>query len=191
MSHTMFPRVRRLRRGYHCGQVETFLARVDPPASAAPAPLKPADVRRVGFELVRHGYAPAPVDARLDEIEEALLAQQEGDGGRDPSSDLLVLREQLVAPALQRFAHIGRLRRGYHLLDVDVFLNRVAEMLSGAGEVTVEDVRRVAFRSQRGGYDEGAVDELLDRVVEALLLQRHRAISDDKGRDEHISHPQA
>ena len=60
-----------------------------------------------------------------------------------------------------------------------------------SGALTVEDVRRVAFRSQRGGYDEGAVDELLDRVVEALLLQRHRATSDDKGRDEHISHPQA
>lgn len=179
MSHTMFPRVRRLRRGYHCAQVETFLARVEQALSGAQPQVTAADVRRVGFELVRHGYALAAVDAHLDELEERLLAMQSPSGGgrrarNDPSSDLLFLRDELVAPYMRRFPRARTWRRGYLLDDVDDFLDRVTETLSGAGEhpVTVDDVRRVAFRPKRGGYEERAVDETLDRVVEALLVLR-------------------
>jgi DivIVA domain-containing protein len=177
----MFPRVRRVRRGYHCKQVETFFAQVRLAESGGREPLEPADVRRVGFELVRHGYAPAAVDARLDELEERLLAAADTGGGRrgrsDAASDLEFLRAQLVTPYMRRFPRTGWLRRGYRLDDVDEFLDQVAGALAADGTVTVtvEDVRRVAFRPKRGGYEEGAVDDTLDRVVEALILQRRTA----------------
>ena len=181
MSHKLFPRVSRVRRGYHCRQVETFLGQVELAAAGGREPMLPDDVRRVGFELVRHGYRPDPVDARLDEIEEQLLAAQDTGGGRrgrsDPASDLEFLRGQLVAPYMQRFPRTGWLHRGYSLDDVDEFLDRVVGALSGGGAVTVDDVRRVAFRPKRGGYAEGPVDETLDRVVEVLLVQRRTGAS--------------
>jgi DivIVA domain-containing protein len=173
--------VSRVRRGYHCRQVETFLAQGELAATGARPQLLPDAVRRVGFELVRHGYRPESVDERLDQIEEQLLAAQETGGGRrgrrDPASDLEFLRGQLVSPYMQRFPRTGWLRRGYSLDDVDEFLDRVVGALSGDGTVTVEDVRRVACRPKRGGYDEGPVDETLDRVVEALLVLRRSGAS--------------
>jgi DivIVA domain-containing protein len=177
MNHTMFPRVRRLRSGYQCAQVETFLARVEGALTGAQPQVSAADVRRVGFELVRHGYVLADVDAHLDELEERLLAMQSPSGGgrrarNDPNSDLLFLRDELVAPYMRRFPRTRTWRRGYLLDDVDDFLDRVAATLSGADDdpVTVDDVRRMAFRPKRGGYEERAVDETLDRVVEMMLL---------------------
>jgi DivIVA domain-containing protein len=175
----MFPRVRRVRRGYHCKQVETFFSRVRLAESGGREPLEPADVRHVGFELVRHGYAPGAVDARLDEVEERLLAAADTGGGRrgrsGPASDLEFLQAQLDTPYMRRFPRTGWLRRGYRLDDVDEFLDQVAGALAADGTVTVEDVRRVAFRPKRGGYDESAVDDTLDRVVEALILKRRTA----------------
>jgi DivIVA domain-containing protein len=179
VKHTMFPRVRRVRRGYHCRQVETFFRQAQRAGSGDSEPLQAADVRRVGFELVRHGYTPAAVDARLDELEERLLGAEDTGGGRrgnrDPASDLEFLRAQLDTPYMRRFPRTGWLRRGYRLDDVDEFLDQVSGALAGDGTVTVEDVRRVAFRPKRGGYDEGAVDDTLDRVVEALILRRRAA----------------
>jgi DivIVA domain-containing protein len=176
----MFPRVRRVRRGYHCKQVETFFRQVQLAEAGGREALAPADVRHVGFELVRHGYTPGVVDARLDELEERLLvAQDSGGGGRrgrqNPTGDLEFLRAQLVTPYMRRFPRTGWLRRGYRLDDVDEFLDQVAGALAGDGTVTVDDVRRMAFRPKRGGYDESAVDDTLDRVVEVLIVLRRPA----------------
>ncbi len=179
MKHTMFPRVRRVRRGYHCRQVEAFFGQVQLADAGGREPLGPTDVRRVGFELVRHGYTPGAVDTRLDELEERLLVVQDSGGGRrgrpDPTSDLEFLRAQLLTPYMRRFPRTGWLHRGYRLDDVDEFLDQVAGALAGDGTVTVDDVRRVAFRPKRGGYDEAAVDDTLDRVVEALIMLRRPA----------------
>ncbi|MDQ1629115.1 MAG: hypothetical protein QOI54_2859 [Actinomycetota bacterium] len=174
----MFPRASRLRRGYHCRQVERFLADVELSYTGAHPPVTATDVRRAGFELVHHGYDPGAVDSRLDELEERLLALRSASGGGrrgrdDPSSDLLFLREELVSPYMRRFARAGALRRGYDMDDVDDFIDQVADTLAGGdAQLTVDDVRRVTFRPRRGGYDELAVDETLDRVVEALLMLR-------------------
>jgi DivIVA domain-containing protein len=44
-------------------------------------------------------------------------------------------------------------------------------------QLTAEGVRTTGFKSRRGGYSEEAVDEMLDRVVEVLLVQRRSADS--------------
>ena len=62
-------------------------------------------------------------------------------------------------------------RRGYHVGEVDAFLDRVADTLRGADDVTVHDVHQVIFSRAplgRRGYREDEVDAFLDEVEVAL-----------------------
>jgi DivIVA domain-containing protein len=152
-----------------------------------------ADIRRAGFELVRHGYVVGAVDARLDELEERVLLVEAATSGRrgrsDPDRDVKFLRDELDKPYMRRFPRSGMLRRGYDLDDVDGLVDRVLARLNGANdtsqapmeELTVEDVRTAGFKPRRGGYAEEAVDEMLDRVVELLLVQRRESDSSRSG----------
>jgi DivIVA domain-containing protein len=179
VRHARFPRVRRLRRGYHCKQVDAFLAGVEASLIGQLPPIAPSDIRRAGFELVRHGYDIGAVDSHLDSLEERVLALSGGVSGRRrravSASDEQLLRDQLDAPYMRRFSRASILRRGYNVDDVDEFLDRVTAALSGDAEVTVEQSREVSFRPKRGGYDENAVDETLDHIVEVLLIKRRAA----------------
>lgn len=157
------------------------------------APMAAADIRRAGFELVRHGYAVAPVDARLDDLEERVLLVEAATSGRrarsDPDTDgtdVQFLRDQLNEPYMRRFPRSGILRRGYDLDDVDGLVDRVLARFNGVNNsdevLTVEDVRTAGFKPRRGGYAEEAVDEMLDRVVELLLVQRRETDSSGSSR---------
>jgi DivIVA domain-containing protein len=197
MTHKRFPRSVRWRRGYHRRQVDSFLANVELSLQGALPPMAASDIRRAGFELVRHGYAVAAVDAHLDELEEQVLVVEGATSGRrgrtDPESDVQFLCEQLEAPHMRRFPRSRMWRRGYDLDQVDDFVDRVLasfdalankgaprdNAVSALGVVptlSVEDVRGTGFKPRRGGYAELAVDETLDRVVEVLLV--HRRVAD-------------
>jgi DivIVA domain-containing protein len=76
---------------------------------------------------------------------------------------------------MKRFPRAGTLRRGYDVDDVDDFVDHALAALQGTETITVEQVRAAAFRPRRGGYQEDAVDDMLDRVVELLLLLRRQA----------------
>jgi len=52
---------------------------------------------------------------------------------------------------------------------VDLVADKLAKYLETGDSVTVEQVRAVAFRMQRGGYREGQVDAVLDAVIEVML----------------------
>ncbi|MDQ1618264.1 MAG: hypothetical protein QOJ27_3181 [Sphingomonadales bacterium] len=175
----MFPRVRRWRRGYHCRQVEAFLSSVEVSLGGHLPPMAASDIRRAGFELVRHGYAVADVDHHLDALEERVLTLQTAASGRrgrpDPASDEQFLRDELSGPHMRRFPRAGMLRRGYDVDDVDDFIDRVTSVLAGTDEMTVDEARAAGFCPKRGGYDEESVDETLDRVVEWLLVKRRAA----------------
>jgi DivIVA domain-containing protein len=195
MTHKRFPRASRWRRGYHCRQVDVFLARVEVSLQGDFPPMAAADIRRAGFELVRHGYSVAAVDARLDDLEERALLVEGATSGRrvrsDPDADVQFLRDELSKPYMRRFPKSGMLRRGYDLDDVDGLVDRVLARFNGVSddgvnntdqELTVEDVRTAGFKPRRGGYEEEAVDEMLDRVVELLLVQRRQEDSSRRGR---------
>lgn len=184
MRHSRFPRTHRWRRGYHCRQVDAFLAHVESSLQGTLPPMAASDIRRAGFEMVRHGYAVAQVDAHFDELEERVLVVESATSGRrgrtDPDSDVRFLREQLDQPHMRRFPRSRLLRRGYDLDEVDDFIDLVLarfDALNGdeSRSLTVEDVRATGFKPRRGGYAERAVDETLDRVVEVLLVQRRAA----------------
>lgn len=175
-GHDRFPRVGRLHRGYHRRQVDAFLDRAEVSLNGLLRPLSAAEIRQAGFELVRHGYEVGAVDAALDEIEERAMRAQSATGGRRGRSDLQAevrfLREELTTPYMKRFPRAGALTRGYDVDDVDDFLDRVADTLGGLDQLTVEDVRSMAFRPKRGGYAEDAVDDALDQVIELMLVLR-------------------
>jgi DivIVA domain-containing protein len=80
------------------------------------------------------------------------------------------------------------LRRGYDLDDVDGLVDRVLARFNGVNntdqDLSVEDVRTAGFKPRRGGYAEEAVDEMLDRVVELLLVQRRQSDSSGTGRSQ-------
>jgi DivIVA domain-containing protein len=139
-------------------------------------------VRQAGFELVRGGYAVAEVDEYLDALEERVLVAQGRLAGRrgrsDPAGETEFLKAELTSPYMKRFARASFLRRGYHVDDVDEFVDRVVGALDGTDTVSVEEVRQVPFRPRRGGYREDAVDDAMDRVVEYLLLVRREGAAD-------------
>lgn len=171
-----FPRVRRWRRGYHRRQVEVFFNQVEVALSGVLPPPSAAEIRRVGFELVHGGYDTAVVDAALDSLEERAVAighRLSGRRGRiDTAGEVAFLREEMSAAYMKRLPRAGTLHRGYHVDEVDDFLDQVLKTLDGQGSLTVDKVRTMAFRPRLGGYAEEAVDDLLDRVVELLLLLR-------------------
>ena len=182
MSHHRFTRVSRLHKGYHCRQVDAFLDHVEVSLGGVFPPPTASEVRQAGFELVRGGYTVAEVDAYLDALEERVLVAQGRLAGRrgrsDPAGEAEFLKTELTGPYMKRFARASFLRRGYHVDDVDEFVDRVVGALGGNDAVSVEDVRQVPFRPRRGGYREDAVDDAMDRVVEYLLLVRREGTAD-------------
>lgn len=179
--HDRFPRVGRLRRGYHPRQVDAYLNHVEVSLSGVFPPPTASEVRQVGFELVHHGYDTEAVDVALDAIEERVHLLQGMAAGRRGRLDLAgeaeFLKGELAAPYMQRFPRTRALRRGYDVDDVDDFVDQVLAALDGGAPLDPVRVREVSFRPRRGGYDEDAVDDMLDRVVEIALVLRRKSFT--------------
>jgi DivIVA domain-containing protein len=192
-----FPQTSGREKGYDPVTVDAFLARAREafeipdavvPGSAAQetgpqelSPLTSADIRRTAFPLVKRGYRIPAVDAAMGRIEDAFAAREREQalsvaGARAwvGSSRRLAqeVLDRLSRPQRQRFRRVGALRYGYRIDEVDVVADRVARYLASGESLTVEQVRTVAFRMQRNGYDEVQVDAVLDAVIEVMLAVR-------------------
>ena len=77
--------------------------------------------------------------------------------------------DRLARPKRHRFDRVSALRYGYRMDEVDLVTDKIARYLEAGDSVTVEQVRSVAFRMQRGGYREAQVDAVLDAVVDVML----------------------
>ncbi|MCR2814416.1 DivIVA domain-containing protein [Microbacterium jiangjiandongii] len=175
-----FPETQGREKGYDKAAVDSFLAEAREAfeADAADASLTSGDVRRAGFPLVRHGYVIAAVDAALGRIEDAFAARERERAlsragarawvgrSRDLGQEVL---DRLSRPPAHRFDRVGALRYGYRIDEVDIVADKLAAYLESGEPLTVEQVRTVAFRMQRGGYREVQVDAVLDAVVEVML----------------------
>jgi len=173
-----FPETRGREKGYEKQAVDDFLARARTAFEVGGEPLTATDVRQVAFPLVRRGYAIASVDAALGRIEDAFAARDResalSEGGvrewvgqtRDTAQTVL---DRLSRPRGHRFDRVSSLRYGYRIDEVDLVSDKISGYLETGRSVTVEQVRSVAFRMQRGGYREAQVDAALDAVVEVML----------------------
>lgn len=172
-----FPRAQRWRRGYDRVQVDRYLRHVETALATGRAELSAADIRKVGFDLMRGGYEVSAVDARLDDLElRAVQLERERSGGQQglgvrSVDEIEPLRRVGEARRGRRFPRVASLRPGYATEAVDDFVGRLAATLTGRGDEgpDLHDVRGVVFPPRRGGYDEDAVDDFLDRVVDVLL----------------------
>jgi len=171
-------------RGYDRAAVDAFLRRAraafedETDADAEAEPVTAQTIRDASFPLTRHGYAIAPVDAALGRIEDAFAARERAEAiasvgaarwvaqQRELAQEIL---DRLTRPRKQRFQRVGILRYGYRIDEVDIVADRIAAYLADGTPITVEQVRSVAFRMQRGGYREAQVDAVLDAVVEVML----------------------
>ncbi len=174
-----FPEASGRHKGYEKRAVDAFLAQ----ARAAfedddPDALRSAEVRAAAFPLVRRGYAVAAVDAALARIEDAFAARERQQamnrrGARawveQSRENAQVVLDRLLRPRGRRFDRVGVLRYGYRVDEVDLVADKIARYLAAGEPVTVEQVRAVAFRMQRGGYRETQVDAVLDAVVDVIL----------------------
>ncbi|WP_404433259.1 DivIVA domain-containing protein [Microbacterium lacus] len=173
-----FPQVSGRTRGYDVQAVDAFLARARSSFESGSNDVTSAAVREVSFPLTRKGYAIAAVDSALSRIEDAFAARE-----RDAAVSVAgaqawvgqtreiaqVVLDRLSRPKGRRFDRVGMLRYGYRVDEVDLVVDRIATYLQTGQSVTVEQVRGVAFRMERGGYREVQVDAVLDAVVEIML----------------------
>lgn len=179
--HDAFARVQGRAKGYDPAAVDAFLARAreafesDTPGESAVAA---SDVRDVSFALVRGGYAIGPVDAALGRVEDAFAAQERQQtiarmGARawvqQQREDAQVVLDRLGRDRRHRFDRVSFVHYGYRVEEVDLVADRIAGYLTNGTGLTVEQVRSVAFRMQRGGYRETQVDAVLDAVIEIML----------------------
>jgi DivIVA domain-containing protein len=179
-----FPHTRNSRRGYRVDQVEDFLedARqaytADPNASVA---VSASTIRQMAFDMQKGGYSPVHVDAALERLEDAFASrerersiQQVGDQAwyteaRTIAQEILT---RLARPLGHRFDRVSFLSGGYNRKDVDAFSKRLTSYFQEGKAMSVDEVRTVAFRPQKGGYRESQVDLLLDAVVNVMLAVR-------------------
>jgi DivIVA domain-containing protein len=174
-----FPETAGRRKGYEKHAVDAFLAQARAAFEADdPEALRSAEVRSIAFPLVRHGYAIAAVDAALGRIEDAFATREREyamsqRGARAWVSESRTVAQEvldrLTRPRGRRFDRMNVLRYGYRVDEVDLVGDKIARYLASGEPVTVEQVRSVAFRMQRGGYREAQVDAVLDAVVEVML----------------------
>ena len=161
--------VRRFGEGYDAAEVDAFLQRAAEALEGAGAGLASDDVHAVLFTSVRRrGYDTSAVDDLLDRLADALRGRV-----RAPRH----AGAALLTAADLRAVHLPGaplLATGYAREDVDALLRRAASALASRGAggpgLTADAVRGATLgTTRRGGYDVGAVDDLLDRVALALV----------------------
>jgi DivIVA domain-containing protein len=180
-----FPRARKPRLGYNTTQVEEFLqlARRAYDRTARPddAPLTSDRIRLTAFGMQKGGYSTAHVDAALERLEDAFAAQERqvaarlhGDEAwlREARGTAQVVSNRLARPEGHRFDRVNPLVRGYSVREVDRFGDKLMRYFRDGWPISIDDVRTVVFKTQRGGYREAQVDLLLDAVVDVMLAVR-------------------
>lgn len=173
-----FPETRGREKGYEKQAVDEFLARARTSFEVGGENMTSLDVRQVAFPLVRHGYAIASVDAALGRIEDAFAARERESAVSEAGVQAWIgqtretaqtILDRLSRPRGRRFDRVSSLRYGYRTHEVDLVADKISHYLETGESVSVEQVRSVAFRMQRGGYREAQVDAVLDAVVEVML----------------------
>lgn len=173
-----FPVTGKREKGYAASQVDEFFDRARTEYDAPQPALTSVDIRQAGFDLVRGGYDPRPVDAALERLEQAFaqrersvaLATAGPDAWRAQAKrQARVIVDRLQRPEGKRFRRTGLFSTGYRRHDVDEFSQRIIDVFCVGTPLTADEVRDVTFGRERHGYDEAQVDAVLDRTIEILL----------------------
>ncbi|MFD0202120.1 MULTISPECIES: DivIVA domain-containing protein [Saccharothrix] len=180
-------------RGYHEGQIDAFLDRIEN-TLAGRDDLTAREVQDFEFSYAppgQVGYDEDDVDTFLDLVVVTLERMPAPVAPVRPVSSARVAVAPAAPPVVParprpgpgtrpltardvRTAAFGkppRGRRGYHESQVDKFLDRIENTLLGQDDLTAREVREVRFSRPmfgRRGYDETEVDAFLARVEKQL-----------------------
>lgn len=177
-----FPHAHKGQLGYRVDQVEEFLqvARraYDGRARADDPPLTAEKIRLTAFPMQRGGYSTSHVDAALERLEDAFAAKERQIAARlqgdeawlaEARTTAQVVSNRLARPEGHRFDRVNPLVLGYQVREVDKFTEKLVRYFRDGWPISIDDVRTVTFRAQRGGYRESQVDLVLDAVVDVML----------------------
>ncbi len=178
---TKFPLAQGRQRGYDRKAVDAFLEEARLSYDGESDSVDSSRVRDTAFPLKPGGYQTRYVDAALDRLEDVFfererrkfLREHGGDRWRQELRELgYEVQARAARPKGRRFRRRGLLTFGYRRSQVDAFVDRISDALSGVTTITPVDVRESVFHSEWRGYDEAQVDAYLDAVVELLLSSR-------------------
>ncbi|MDI3330095.1 MAG: DivIVA domain-containing protein [Micrococcus sp.] len=94
------------------------------------------------------------------------------------------LKKRVMASAdRQPFDVVPRDTFGYHRRQVDEFMTRARVAYEGAGGLRAADIRRITFDAVKGGYAADQVDDMLDRLEDALARAEREARIRSEGED--------
>lgn len=179
-SGNAFLRVER-GKGYAPQAVTDFLLRARASFDSGDGSVTASTVRAVSFPLTRRGFDIPAVDQALIRLEDAFAFRERENAiaARGIDAWLADAREQsrVILARLERkpghrFARTSVLAFGYRVAEVDAVCERIARFLREGQDLDAAQVRRLAFRMQRGGYREEQVDALLDAVTDVILAVR-------------------
>lgn len=175
-----FPRSPKNTLGYDVEEVDDFLQKARRSYDGDGA-LTAADIRRTAFAMAKGGYSTSHADAALERLEDAFAARErelvraeKGDAVwyEDTRTAAQAILDRLERPQGERFDRVGFLTLGYSRQEVDRFAGRLVRYFQNGRPMSVDEVRTVTFREQRGGYREAQVDLLLDGVTDVMLAVR-------------------
>jgi DivIVA domain-containing protein len=166
------------KRGYEPEQVNQFLSFAKEQFSNPFSALLTAEaVRATRFKLVKNGYSISAVDAAMEKLEDVFAERELEQTVKVIGVERFIsffdevkilLTNRLAKRSGRRFKRRGFPYKGYNRKQVDKFCSIVATHLSQSTELTVKEVRLIAFKTQRGGYAEYQVDAFIEKVVEVL-----------------------
>ena len=176
---TSFERVSRFSVGYDTHEVDEFLARARTAYEGRDAGFSGSDISSVSFGTERGGYDMRVVDEALDRLSDAFALQARDDAIAERGEEAWVaeltrraesLKERLERPAGERFSPAAEGEPAYDRTDVDALCDQLIAYFTEGHPMSVDDVRRAAFRRRRGaeGYREAVVDVYLDHVADVM-----------------------
>lgn len=176
---TSFERVSRFSVGYAAAEVDDFLARAREAYESKDSSFDASSIAGASFGTERGGYSMRTVDEALDRLSDAFALQSRDEAIEREGEAVWVaqlteraesLKGRLERPAGERFAPGGEGDPSYDKEDVDALCDQLVSYFTDGLPMSVDDVRRAAFRRRRGavGYQEAVVDVYLDHVADVM-----------------------
>jgi DivIVA domain-containing protein len=167
------PKVAKGKLGYSVSEVDQVLARArDQYANPAFKVLDWRELTATAFTLQKGGYQTTAVDAALDKLQDT-FAEREAKHTNFEIRDLkALLLGRTERPKGKRFSKASVLGKGYARAQVDALLDLFAEHVAAEDEISLDELRELKFKLQRGGYIESQVDAYVDRMVEFIQKER-------------------
>jgi DivIVA domain-containing protein len=167
------PKVPKGKYGYSISEVDLLLARArDQYANPTAKLLDWRELTDQSFGLEKGGYVAGAVDAAIDKLQDTFAERELKFSIVNLADAKILLEGRCQRPKGKKFDTNSVLARGYSRKQVDALLELVQEHLAGEDEVSIDELRELRFKVQRGGYIESQVDAYVDRLVEFVQKER-------------------